>query len=70
MQDVKVLATAEGTEGHGLTRISADKSERLAADRTGGNAASPVTRTGGSESSETADVGRVLPCLDTPDEQS
>lgn len=31
---------------HGLTRINTDKSERLAADRTEGNAASPVTRAG------------------------
>ena len=32
--------------GHGLARIDADGSERLAVDRTEGNAASPVTRAG------------------------
>lgn len=32
--------------GHGLTRIDVDESERLAAARTEGNAASPVTRAG------------------------
>jgi glycosyltransferase involved in cell wall biosynthesis len=39
--DVRVEKT-----GHGLTRINTDKSERLAADRTEGNAASSVTRAG------------------------
>jgi glycosyltransferase involved in cell wall biosynthesis len=39
--------------GHGFTRINADKSERLAADRTKGNAASSVTRAGCGLSPET-----------------
>jgi len=39
--------------GHGFTRIDADKSERLAADRTKGNAASSVTRAGCGLSPET-----------------
>ena len=47
----RVCETAEGK----LTRIDEDKSERLAADRTGGNAASPVTRAGGELSEETTD---------------
>jgi len=38
----RACETAEGK----LTRINTDKSERLAADRTEGNAASPVTRAG------------------------
>ena len=39
--------------GHGFTRIAADKSERLAADQTEGNAASSVTRAGCGLSPET-----------------
>ena len=46
--DVRVEKT-----GHGLTRINTDKPERLAADRTEGNAASPVTRAGCGLSPET-----------------
>jgi glycosyltransferase involved in cell wall biosynthesis len=46
---------AENCMGHGLGKINADGSERLAADRTGGNAASPVTRAGGELSEETTD---------------
>ena len=42
-----------GESSHGLTRINTDKSERLAADRTKGNAASSVTRAGCGLSPET-----------------
>jgi hypothetical protein len=48
---------ADGGVSHGLGKMDEDKSERPAADRTEGNAASPVTRTGGGESSETAEGG-------------
>ena len=47
----------EQKTGHGLTRMGEDKSERLAADRTGGNADCRMTSTAGGLSSETADGG-------------
>jgi glycosyltransferase involved in cell wall biosynthesis len=48
----------ELSEAFKLTRISADGSERLSADRTGGDAASPVTRAGGGLSTESLNPQR------------
>ena len=47
----------ERKTGHGLGKISADGSERLAADRTGGNASSRVTSARGNLSPEMAGGG-------------
>lgn len=57
-QETKRLRGEEAEQrilSHGLGKINADKSERLAADRTEGNAAGPVTRAGGGLSAETTD---------------
>ena len=54
-QEAKRLRGEEAEQrifSHGLTRIDEDKSERLAADRTRGNAASSVTRAGGKLSAD------------------
>jgi hypothetical protein len=54
---------ADDGASHGLTRIDTDKSEQPAADRAMGNAASPVTRTGGALSAEYLNVQRCLKAI-------
>jgi glycosyltransferase involved in cell wall biosynthesis len=50
----------EQKTGHGLTRMKEDRSERLAADRTGGGADCRMTSTAGGLSSEKSDVPESL----------
>ena len=63
----KELATAESArrvaETTKLTRIDTDESERLAADRTKGNAARRVTPTGGGLAGKITGKGRAMSAL-------
>jgi hypothetical protein len=56
----EVFSHSRGDFSHGLTRISADKSDRLAANRTGGNASCWMTsaRSGLSSERETSTLRR------------